>query len=555
MAQQTDRRQPTHSRWIAQFAALCLLLALPIAPLAAQAPPTQGQIAQWTLLIYLDGDNNLERAAVEDFLEMARVGSSDEVQVVVQFDRTPGYDRRYGDWQGTLRFHITPGLTPEPANALADLGEANMGDVQTLIDFYQWGKTAFPAHRTSLVLWNHGDGWRANAVPQDTRKAICWDQTELDSLDLAELRDGLAQVTRGGAQPIDVMAFDACLMAMIEIDTQIQPYVRVRVASEETEPATGYPYHAILDDLQAHPTWDAAQLAQAIVTHYYETYHGETQSAVDLGAPQTFLVAAVDGLAQALLTHRSAYPVVRNARLKAQTFQGEYVDLYDLAERIAAGTREPEIQGAARAVLEAQRGTVIHQAHGPYWPGAHGTSIYFPAQIEDWDDAYRGDQLYLDFTTQTRWDEFLVSFLAQDQAPELALSGQVKLQGRSAFQGTQITAQPYDAPDVTSTATTAQDGTFDLTARQPCTVTAHHPGYLDARWGVDEPGASRHTLPQVVLLGGDMNGDAQIDILDIAYLGARFESQDALADLNQDGTVNILDLVLAAANYGQSGQP
>jgi hypothetical protein len=53
-------------------------------------------------------------------------------------------------------------------------------------------------------------------------------------------------------------------------------------------------------------------------------------------------------------------------------------------------------------------------------------------------------------------------------------------------------------------------------------------------------------------LGGDVNADAKIDILDIAYIGARFEGQDALADLNQDGQVNILDLVLAATNYGQT---
>jgi hypothetical protein len=74
-------------------------------------------------------------------------------------------------------------------------------------------------------------------------------------------------------------------------------------------------------------------------------------------------------------------------------------------------------------------------------------------------------------------------------------------------------------------------------------------------WVIDEPGTAQHTLPQFTLLGGDVNGDAKIDILDIAYIGARFGGQDALADLNQDGTVNILDLVLAATNYGQTSHP
>jgi hypothetical protein len=545
---------------------LCLLSFLAVClgrTLGVHAEDAQQQIAQWTILIYLDGDNNLEREAVEDFLEMASVGSNGDVQIVVQFDRAPGYDRRYGDWHGTLRFHVTQGMTPEPANALADLGEANMGDGQTLHSFVQWGKATFPAQRTSLVLWNHGDGWRANALTQDTRKAVCWDETELDALDLAELGNALAQATQGGAQPLDVLAFDACLMAMIEVDTQMQPYVRVRVASEETEPSTGYPYQTILSDLQANPGWGATELARAIVTRYNATYHGETQSAIDLGASHGGLVSAVDGLARALLANRAEYPAVGDARLKAQTFQGEFVDLYDLAERIGANTSTPEIQLAAQAVQDAHQGTVIHELHGPYWPGAHGTSVYFPTSEGEWDNQYEGNRNYLDFTARTQWDEFLLSWLKRDSQPLLTLTGEVALQGRTTFEGTEIAVQPFASPiavqpfasPIPATTVTAADGTFELSATQPCTVTARHAGFLGTQWVIDQPSASRWTLPKVTLLGGDVNGDGRINILDIAYIGARFEGQDALADLNQDGIVNILDLVLAASNFGQSFEP
>jgi len=130
------------------IAAVALSLALwPISVTSAQSPQ-----ADWTILIYLDGDNNLERNAIDDFIEMAVVGSSAQVNVIVQFDRVAGYDARYGDWTGTLRFRVTQGMTPESDNALADIGELNMGDPQTLIDFVSWGKAAFPAQRTALVL-------------------------------------------------------------------------------------------------------------------------------------------------------------------------------------------------------------------------------------------------------------------------------------------------------------------------------------------------------------------------------------------------------------------
>jgi hypothetical protein len=288
------------------------------------------------------------------------------------------------------------------------------------------------------------------------------------------------------------------------------------------------------------------------VARYHDTYHGETQSAIALGASHAPLVSAVDGLARALLAHRSEFPVVEQARLKAQTFQGEFVDLYDLAERIGANTSQPEVQLAARAVLDAHQRTMIHELHGPYWPGAHGTSIYFPAHERDWDGQYAGDRHYLDFTAQTQWDEFLVAWLNRAEEPLLALSGKVALQGRTTFEGTQIAVQPFVSPIAPQSTNTAADGTFGLSTTQPCTVTARHVGFLSTQWVVDQPGASQWILPEATLLGGDVNGDGRIDILDIAYIGARFEGQDALADLNQDGTVNILDLVLAASNFGQT---
>jgi YVTN family beta-propeller protein len=50
---------------------------------------------------------------------------------------------------------------------------------------------------------------------------------------------------------------------------------------------------------------------------------------------------------------------------------------------------------------------------------------------------------------------------------------------------------------------------------------------------------------------GDVTGDGQVDILDLAFIAARFKSTDPTADVNGDGQVDILDLATAAQNYGQ----
>ncbi len=774
---------------------LILILSLLLAIGPAAAAWAQTPLAAWTILIYLDGDNNLEREAIDDFMEMSAVGSSADIQVIVQFDRIGGYDRRYGDWTGTLRFRVTEGMTPEPANALADLGEANMGDPRTLIDFVQWGKATYPAQRTAVIIWNHGDGWRASSFLKQRRKAIAWDDTNnRDALDLAELKDALAAVTSGGAVPIDLLAFDACLMAMIEIDAQMRPYVRVRTASEETEPGTGYPFDAILADLQDHPGWDAADLGRGIVQRYYETYEGETHSAVDLGEGYAALVSSVDALAAALIVHSAVHmDTIEAVRQETQQFQVHYVDLYDLAAQLAEAIDAAPVRQAAQAVMDAVDEVVLAERHGSYWPGANGVTIYFPAQPSGWDSAYDGDNDYLDFTAETRWDDFLVaylelagicepdvhepddgpatataievggkpqqhgfcpesdvadwisfeaqegqaleivtleletycdtviklygsdgetlidqdddggagwasriewtppadgtyyvqvveyfgrtgrdtgysirvdpvtpscqpdayepdgtpteavpivvdgdpqvrSFCAADDAAdwvrfeavqgemyaietfdlglesntvltlydaagttELAaddnggaeplssriewtspesgtytvrvqnaggdtgpnteyklrvstvpftVHGTVRLQGRNAFEGTLVTVQP-----VSTTVTTDVSGTFGVAASVPCTITAQHAGYLRAEWTITATTGLSLTLEPVTLWGGDINGDREVDILDIAYIGSRFGGDDPLADLNADGKVDILDIVMAASNF------
>ncbi|MBN1937522.1 MAG: hypothetical protein JW934_22885 [Anaerolineae bacterium] len=652
---------------------ICTLVLISILCAAGPSMALAQSLAEWTVLIYLDGDNNLEREAIDDFLEMAAVGSSATVNVLVQFDRLPGYDARYGDWSGTLRFRVAQGMTPEPHNALVDLGEANMGDPQTLADFVSWGMAAFPARRTALILWNHGDGWRASSLAKAGRKAICWDDTSgRDALDAAELRDVLSMVTSDGAAPLDMLAFDACLMAMIEIDTQIAPYVRVRVGSQDTEPGTGYPYDAILRDLIHHADWNGAALGTMIVERYYQAYGGETQSAVRLDADYAALIDAVDQLALALLDHQAAETeVIRAARRQVRSFEVSYVDLSDLARLIAASTTVALLRSAAQAVIDAADRVTLANRYGASLVGANGISIYFPAQPAQWDDLYAGDSGYLAFTVQTHWDEFLQAYLAAvwscapdayepddawdavspavidgqpqrrnfcpasdladwiafevdagrtveittselgfncdtalrlydadgtallvedddggagrasrlvwtssttttlhlqvieyyrrtgpdtDYTLNIALTdatvtvvGQVGLQGRTSSEGVQIQAQPGDQKTAS-----AANGAFGLDVSLPCTITASFDGYLPVRWVLTEVVASILVLDPVTLWGGDLNADGQIDILDIAFVGARFGSTDSLADLTADGVVDIRDLVLPAGNFGRA---
>jgi len=183
----------------------------------------------WTFMVYLDGDNDLEDAGIDDFLEMSSAGSDTGINIVVQFDRVPGYSSAYGDWTSTKRFHITYGMTPTSLEAVQDIGEANMGSPATLSDFANWAITNYPAERYALVFWNHGGGWRERIEELQEKlaserdyltteerkdikeeiqrletklkeeeeppyKTVCWDDTDGDYLYTQEVRTALEGV-------------------------------------------------------------------------------------------------------------------------------------------------------------------------------------------------------------------------------------------------------------------------------------------------------------------------------------------------------------------------
>jgi hypothetical protein len=366
---------------------------------------------QWTFMVYLDGDNNMEGAAIDDFLEMSSVGSDSYVNVLVQLDRGPGHDARYGDWEQTMRFYVTEGLLPEKG---IDVGEVNMGKADSLTEFVDWGVKEYPAQRYALVIWDRTavEGLCSEKMP--LLGGVAHDDTDGgDTLEMTELRDALETLSEGGKYPLDLVGFDASLMALTELDNQVSPYAQVRVASQAVEPAQGWPYQAFLGTLKANPGLEAQDLGKAMVDLYYQYYgKDQTLSAVGVDIPYETLNSAVDGLALALINGLNRYQVdMGKARQETQAFEHpSYVDLYDFAEKIRDWVDDPTIDDAADSVMEAVKDTVVQELHGTGWPDAHGISIYFPESEDAYDGQYDGDKGLLEFTANSRWDEWLRAY-------------------------------------------------------------------------------------------------------------------------------------------------
>jgi hypothetical protein len=135
-------------------------------------------------------------------------------------------------------------------------------------------------------------------------------------------------------------------------------------------------------------------------------------------------------------------------------------------------------------------------------------------------------------------------------------------------QGVQGTPPDYSMTDinaynigggVVSTVQTLADGTFTMAVPMGGTylLQASYNGYLKAQRSNTYVVGGTIWLPTVQLLGGDVNADNNINILDIVaiisfYGTAGLPTTDA-NDINDDGTIDIYDLTIAAGNFGKVG--
>ncbi len=429
--------------------------AAPTAPPVVAATAAPGN--KWLIMLYQDADDKvLEQDIYLDLNEAERAGSSDAVQIVAQLDRFNGGYQGDGNWTSAKRFYVTrdDDLSAVRSQELADLGEVNMADGRTLVDFVTWAMANYPADKYALILSDHGMGWPGGwsdptssgtggaTVPLAQRLG---DQLFLDEIDAA--LGTIRQQT--GLDKFELIGMDACLMGHLEVFSALQPHARYAVASQETEPAVGWAYASFLRDLQQNPNVGGDELGRYIVQSYID----EDQRIVDdqarlefvgggrglFGAPPSadaladrlganVTLAAVDlsalppvmeGLNElAFQMQQSAQKPVAQARSYAQSYTSifgsqvppSYIDLGHFAHLVTQSTPDQRTTDAAGSLIDALGQAVVAERHGPDKPGSTGISIYFP-NSQLYTNPVSGYQSYLGlasrFSQDSLWDEFL----------------------------------------------------------------------------------------------------------------------------------------------------
>jgi len=372
--------------------------------IAFAAPPASK--AKWTVMVYISGDNNLEDFVVSDIeTELAPTGSSANVQVVALADRAPGYDTSRGDWQTTKLFHVTKGMLATPASAVADWGERDFGDKQTLIDFVTWTKANYPADHYALYFWGHGWNWHPGVVMKDeTVNATDTDPNLIDTLDMDEVKAALPSIGF-----IDMVGFDGCQMASIEVDMLWHGHATALSHSQEWVGDEGIQYDLVLAQLAKTPGMTADQVA--IATTQSAT-SDKTWSAVAVDSRFDTLLSAVNqwsgALKDGLGANRKKYDQAFTA---TRSFWQAPMDkdLYDMAYEINSRVSDQNIKNKSQAVMSAVNLVVLSERHVNSYADVHGITIYHISKATEKDSNYTYYRT-LDFALQTGWDEFLDAY-------------------------------------------------------------------------------------------------------------------------------------------------
>lgn len=431
---------------------LCLLLALLLVlPIAAcgDDPDTPDrhldidvESGTWSIYWYLCG-SDLETnygCATQDLMELMEVTLPDNVRVVIQTGGAKEWQNNVVNADILQRYvYDSTGLT-----LVDELPPASMGDTATLTDFLRFCKTYYPAEHTAVLFWNHGGG-SVNGAAFDERYY-------LDSLTLDEMRTAFGRVWPGDENnpPLELVGFDTCLMATVDVVDTFVGTARYLVASEEVEPGNGWNYTGWAGALAEDPTMDGAALGRIICDTYYAgceavgTQNKATLSLTDLTRCGPLLEAyeafGAEALAEACedpsFFSRFARIAAQSENYGGNTREQGYTNMVDLGHMARQSTGLLQTAGD---VLTALEDCVLYRVNGPYRAEATGLSCYY---------SYNGDLDDLSGYTAVGAGEAFKYFYSYELTGELDHAGMQYI----------ADLNYHELPDVPNLMTTEWDG-------------------------------------------------------------------------------------------------
>ena len=402
---------------------VCVLIAaafaVPASVLAGPGAPKAGGEKEWTIQIFWACDNNLEFTTEFCMQAWERALTSDRSVNIVVFLDIQSVD-------GTWIYKIAGGTR----TVVATWPEMNSSDPATLEKFVLYGMKNFPAKKTMLLISDHGYG----------RRGICQDETNGDVLMPADgIASALEDVKSRTGKMVDIVAFDACNMASIEVAYELRDAAAYVVASETMEPFDGLPYEMFITDMVTTPTISAADLSRNIVYEYVEYYSEKWDYAHQMTYSQDFATmvaldmskmsavgAAFTDLTEALLPiipdHVTQVDDARGyALVGTWTNMAGYEwmpDVYTFVEGLRTISGHSELTAAIDAFEAAFGAAVLAQdSSAKYHDTVHGLNFWFPPSLGQynmngwaWARQFVYDGVGLEIVSESAWVDCLMAY-------------------------------------------------------------------------------------------------------------------------------------------------
>ena len=326
-----------------------------------------------TVMIYMCGTDLESKYGMgtSDLGEMVKATISDKVNVIVE---TGGCKAWKNNIISSARNQIYQVQTGGLRRLEDNFGTAYMTDPDNLASFIQYCTKNFPADRNILIFWDHGGG-SLSGYGYDEKQGSGFGLSS-DTMNLPEID---AALKKGGCV-FDWIGFDACLMATLETAMVCNNYADYMIASEESEPGTGWYYTDWLTQLSKNTSVSTESIGKTIVDTFVTASQRAqanaqvTLSVLDLAKMQGTVPQALRSFSTSTtnLIKGNNYKQVADARANARQFARQsrinQVDMIDLCDRI--GTAESKTLSAALKGCVAYNKSTMTRAYG--------VSVYFP---------------------------------------------------------------------------------------------------------------------------------------------------------------------------------
>ena len=350
---------------------------------------------------------------------------SQEVEIIVAF----GGANKDG-WRGMKLANISQLISDSDDQAFGDetgpsaylyrADGANMGDESSLklfLDYLRDGYVNFD--QRFLTFWDHGNSYRGFGGDSNFNE---------DDLSM----DQIAQAfQRSQAGVFDLIGFDACLMASVEVAKVIEPHAEYMIASEELEPGHGWLWSAVIQSYAEED--DVVEAGIRMVDNFVQDVHGSnkydrrTLSLLDLDQ-YDLLVATLNPVISAYGQQLSFSDEYSASLIYGQTNVRSYgederddsrasVDLMHFAQLLAKNPPNAQIGSSLNELMDAIDRFVVHYAHDGSLPNSYGVAIDAPENTNPEYSAYKINDTWLDF--QRAYEEFWQS---DTTPPELEAS-------------------------------------------------------------------------------------------------------------------------------------